>query len=228
MDWIDWMCISTIKFSCLSTNTPSGYFQSSRGLRQGDSLPYLFGFAMEVIRCLLEKARESGFLLGYSFRKGMEVSYLLFVNNNPVFYKASLSHMWYLSWWLMWFEVILGLKINLEKSDRILIGERVVANTETLALEWGCRIGYFPITYLGLSLGATFRVQLVWNSVEERFCKRLLLWKRQTFWKEGGWLKFKVLCPIYLFISRPYLAMPKKVKVRLFLWGGGVYRKRCI
>ena len=87
------MCISTIKFSCLLTNTPSGYFQSSRGLRQGYSLPYLFGFAMEVIRCLLEKARESGFLLGYSFRKGMEVSYLLFVNNNPVFYKASLSHM---------------------------------------------------------------------------------------------------------------------------------------
>ena len=66
----------------------------------------------------------------------------------------------------MWFEAISGLKINLEKTEIILIGG--VANVEDLALVLGYRIGNLPTSYLGLALGAPFNASRVWDVVEER------------------------------------------------------------
>ena len=60
MSYVDQMVHFHCKFLCVS------FFQSSRGLRQGDPFsPYLFVIAMEVFSCLLKKAMDGGFLLGY-------------------------------------------------------------------------------------------------------------------------------------------------------------------
>ena len=83
----------------------------------------------------------------------------------------------------MWFEALSGLKINLNKSEIIPIGP--VDNVEELASELGCKNGSFPTSYLGLPLGAKHKALGVWDSIEERFRKRLASWKIQYISKGG-------------------------------------------
>ncbi|RVX18253.1 hypothetical protein CK203_006485 [Vitis vinifera] len=128
----------------------------SKELRQGDPLsPYLFVIAMEVFSCLLRRAISGGFLYGWRVRgrsgQGTPISHLLFADDTLVFCEESLDQMTYLSWLLMWFEACSGLKINLEKSELILVGK--VHDIEDLALELGCKVGGLLSCYLGLPLG---------------------------------------------------------------------------
>ena len=83
----------------------------------------------------------------------------------------------------MWFEAISGLKINLTKSELIPVGR--AENLDELALVLGCKVGVLPTTYLGLPLGAPYNSLVAWDGVEERFRKRLALWKRQCILKGG-------------------------------------------
>ena len=83
----------------------------------------------------------------------------------------------------MWFEAISGLRINLRKSEIIPMGK--VHNVELLGAELGCGLSSLPTTYLGLPLRAPHKSEGVWDSIEERFRKRLASWKRQYISKVG-------------------------------------------
>ena len=94
-------------------------------------------------------------------------------------------------------------------------------------MELGCKVGGLPSCYLGLPLGAPFKSVAVWDGVEERFQKRLAMWKRQYISKGGRLTLIQSTLssmPIY-FMS--FFCMPRKVRLRLekiqrdFLWGGG-------
>ena len=81
--------------------TSSDFFQSSRGLKQGDSLsPYLFVIVLETFSCLLKRAMNGGFLTACKVRgrgcEGAQVSHLLFTEDTLVFCEASQDPMTYL------------------------------------------------------------------------------------------------------------------------------------
>ena len=66
VSWIKW-CISTTSFFVLINGSPTGFFNSSKGLRQGDPLSlYLFVIGMEVFSTLMDNAASRGFLSGYN------------------------------------------------------------------------------------------------------------------------------------------------------------------
>ena len=140
---------------------------------------------MEALSVLLKNVVEGKFISDCRFGGRDEgelvISHLLYADDTVLFCEANSEQLMYLGWTLMWFEAYSGLKINPSKSEIILVGK--VDNVEMLASELGCGVGSLPTTYLGLSLGALHRAMGVWDTIEERFRKRLTSWKRQYILK---------------------------------------------
>ncbi|RVW52857.1 putative ribonuclease H protein [Vitis vinifera] len=83
-----------------------------------------------------------------------------------------------------------------------------------------------------MSLGAPFKFVVAWDEVEERFPKRLAMWKCQYIYKGGRITLIRSTLsnlPIY-FMS--ILQLPREVRLRMkqiqrgFLWGGGALGRR--
>ena len=136
---------------------------------------------------LIERATVGGLLLGYNFegRNGetMHITHLLFADDTLVFCKDLDEQPTSLCWILLWFEAYSGLRINLDKSVILPMG--TVDNVDQLALELGCKVGTLPTTYLGHPLGSRQASITVWDGVEERFRRKLSMWKRQYIAKGG-------------------------------------------
>lgn len=116
------LVLNTTSFSNLVNGIPEGFFKSSKGLRQADPVtPYYFVLSMKTFSVMVEKTVQEGLLSGYVLtnRNGEEVqmSLLLFTDDILVFCKESKEQTISLSFLLLWFEVVFGLNINLEKSS---------------------------------------------------------------------------------------------------------------
>ena len=133
-----------VHFDChiLCTDKWYGFFRNSKGRKQGDPLsPYLFVLGMEVLSILINKAVDVGFLSGYKLRdrggNKVQVSHLLFEDDTMVFCENSRDQIMDLSRVLLWFEALFGMRINLDKSSILPVGD--VERPDLLALELGCR-----------------------------------------------------------------------------------------
>ena len=86
----------------LVNGVPAGFFSSSKGLRQGDTLsPYLFVMGMEVLSVLIMRAVKGGFISRCSTWRGrgqaVNISHLHFVDDTVVFCEAKKEYLMHLS-----------------------------------------------------------------------------------------------------------------------------------
>ena len=82
-----------MRFSIMVNGSPSSFFESSRGIRQGDPFsPLLFLLVMEVLTKMLHRTEETGLINGFKARtslgEGISISHLLFADDTIVFCDA--------------------------------------------------------------------------------------------------------------------------------------------
>ena len=229
--WKTWIrtCISTVRFSIMVNGSPSGFFGSSRGLRQGDPLsPLLFLLVMEVLSQLLRRTEEVGLIRGFKVGSatvsGLSISHLLFADNTIVFCDANRDQLLHFRMVLAGFEAVTSLGVNMGKSELVPVGE--VSNVGQLAEILCCHVGDLPMSYLGMSLGASFKAFSVWNPILENIERKLAGWKKLYLSKGRRLILLKSTLsslPTY-FLS--LFTIPKHVAKRIekiqrnFLWGG--------
>ncbi len=90
--------------------------------------------------------------------------------------------------------------MNLGKSELVQVGD--VPHLELLADILGCKTSTFPMKYLGLPLGANFKMQSIWNPIMEKLERWLAGWKRLYLSKGGRLTLIKITLsnlPTYYF-----------------------------
>ena len=152
-------CISSVRFSVLVNGSPEGFFDSSRGIRQGDPLsPLLFVFVMEALSRMLSAGINDGLL--EAFKAGnVTISHLLFADDTLIFCKDGPNQLAYLRGIFFLFEAASGLKVNLAKSVLIPVGN--VQQVNYLASILGCEVGKLQHDFLWGGVGEEFKYHLV-------------------------------------------------------------------
>ena len=120
------------------------FFSTFRGLRQEDLLsPYLFVLIMEAFSCLISIAEEKGFIRGFKVmgrrEAGASVSHMLFANDTLLFCEDNRDQLVFWKWAVISFEVVSCLKINMQKSEIIPVGE--VEDVDKATAVFGCKVG---------------------------------------------------------------------------------------
>jgi len=153
-EFIHWimLCITTASFSVQVNGELVGFFNSSRGLRQGCSLsPYLFVIAMDVLSKMLDRA--AGFKkFGYHPRcQTIGLTHLTFADDLMVLSDGKVRSVEGIVSVFDEFAKKSGLKISMEKSTIYLAGSANMYRRE-IEERFKFAVGSLPVRYLGLPL----------------------------------------------------------------------------
>ncbi|XP_056858087.1 uncharacterized protein LOC130507391 [Raphanus sativus] len=232
--FIHWIsrCITTASFSVQVNGELAGYFQSTRGLRQGCALsPYLFVICMNVLTKLLDKsANENN--MGYHPRcKNLGLTHLSFADDIMVFTDGRVRSIESILDVFDYFGKISGLKISMEKTTIYYAGMSV---TETAQLEqrFAFASGKLPVRYLGLPLLTRRMGKDDYGILIDKIRNRITHWTNR-FLSQAGRLQLigSVLLSIVNFWMAGFILPGACIKeinsiCAAFLWSGPTLNTR--
>jgi len=152
--WRKWIspCISTVHISILINGNTHGFIGSSRDLLQGDPLsPLLFVIVMDILIKMFSRPTVGGYCLGFRvcINNITPWKYPTFCSQtiHLIMYDADWNQIRNLGHILLCFEVISGLKVNIQISKLAAIEE--VPHKEELADILNYSILPLPLKYFG-------------------------------------------------------------------------------
>ncbi|KAL0307384.1 UNVERIFIED_CONTAM: hypothetical protein Scaly_2984900 [Sesamum calycinum] len=152
ISWVE-QCITTASFSISLNGENHGFFNSGRGLRQGDPIsPYLFVLIMESFHLLIRSKITAEPNFHYHWRcKELSIVNLCFADDLLLFCRADPHSVSVLKEVLETFKEMSGLQANAQKS--LIITSKAAAQQQSRIQEiMGFSIGNLPIKYLGVPL----------------------------------------------------------------------------
>jgi hypothetical protein len=140
--------------TAISINGEVGpYFRNKRGVRKGDPIsPLLFNFIADALSILLNHASDAGHIRGVvSHLVHNGVTHLQYADDTILLLELDDLAIANLKFILICFEIMSGLKINFFKSEVIVTGVSQLEQTR-VARMLNCKVGRFPMTYLGFPI----------------------------------------------------------------------------
>ena len=178
--WINWI-MKAMKGGrvAIDINGERGeFFKSFRCLRQGDPLsPLLFNFVGDALSAMLSAARAAGDIEGVTpdlVEGGL--THLQYADDTIIFIGNSDLNVRNLKFILYCFEAMSGMKINYDKSEIFSVGVELAEQSRIAAI-FGCKIGKFPMTYLGLPVSDSKLSKAQLSYVGDKVRKRLSMCK---------------------------------------------------
>ncbi|KAL0289271.1 UNVERIFIED_CONTAM: putative ribonuclease H protein [Sesamum radiatum] len=224
--WVE-QCITTASFSISLNGGLHGFFQSSRGLRQGDPIsPYLFVLVMESFHLLLlHKIRNDDNFKFHWRCKELGIVNLSFADDILLFCKADLHSVSVLKEGLLEFKELSGLQANAQKSQ-IIISKAGAQQLPQILTMLGFSQGHLPIKYLGVPLISSKLSIADCTPLLQKIESRITGWNQLNLSYAGRTQLIKsVLSSIHLYWSSVFI-LPKGVvkmiemQLKGFLWRG--------
>lgn len=174
----------TPRISMLVNGSPQGFFETSRGLRQGDPIsPFLFVIMVEALGRLISWKRQLGVWKGISIATGVDLTtHLQFVDDNFMMGYASLRKARFIKKSLDSFSKASRQCVNWHKSDIFFFHTNAGLRRQICNI-----LGMKQSALLGKFLGIPFFEGVckpnLWNDLSEKCFKRMEIWK-------GKWLSY--------------------------------------
>ncbi|XP_027169948.1 uncharacterized protein LOC113769843 [Coffea eugenioides] len=174
-----WRLVSNVWFSVLINGSSYGFFKSSRGLRQGDTLsPVLFVIGAEVLsrglNSLVTQPRFRGFTVP---RRCVQVTHLAFADDVIIFANGSSEALKLIMRILAGYQGASGQLINAQKCGYLMHPSTSPARRRVVKRLTGFSRQYFPILYLGFPLYFGRGKATHYGEVCQAILGRVLSWK---------------------------------------------------
>ncbi|XP_041995737.1 uncharacterized protein LOC121745859 [Salvia splendens] len=196
-------CVNSYWFSILINGSPSGFFKSSRGLRQGDPLsPSLFILAADYLSRLLDRLilgrKEMRFCTA---RYSMGVSHLAYADDILIFTQARRTSVRKLKNCLKHYMEVSGQLINEGKSC-FYIDKKYDGWAAGVKSVGGFQQGQMPCTYLGVPIFRGRNKTNLYLFIRDKISEKINSWSHRQLSFRGRLTLIKSILgaiPIHIF-----------------------------
>uniref|UniRef100_A0A453F4P8 Reverse transcriptase domain-containing protein n=1 Tax=Aegilops tauschii subsp. strangulata TaxID=200361 RepID=A0A453F4P8_AEGTS len=216
--WCGWIqkILSNGTINIKLNNEKGPYFQSCKGVRQGDPhSPFLFNMAVEALSKMILNAPKEKMLIGLApdlINGGVAI--LQYADDTVVCFEHDKESAVNLKLLLYMFELMSGLKINFLKSEILCIG----GDDDTLTFYselFNCQIGHFIMKYLGVPVSYSTLRALDWNFVDDKFLKCCESWIGNAASSGGRPTLLNSSLPSIIFYYMSMFMLSKKIIEKL-------------
>ena len=186
--WCGWIVsiLQSNKVALLINGGPTKQIRTKKGLRQDDPLsPFLFILVTDILTCILKLAATNNTIKGIGAIEEMtKIHCIHYADDTLLIYKARRRYASNVKLIIYSFELLIGHKINFEKSS--LIGIRMLeSKTKYFANLMGCNVASVPTKYLVFPLHSSKPKNSDWNFIVQKVQKKQSMWKNKILYIAG-------------------------------------------